>query len=97
MALNINDFLGDKDQDWSDLDVGILDPVLKCVQGDFTGRFVYLKRCKPDEQETDGEIIGGQPHYDAVKNPKNLSIYIEDPKLDDVHARIFSRKYDDIE
>jgi hypothetical protein len=32
-----------------------------------------------------------------VKNPKNLSIYIEDPKMDDVHARLFSRKYEDQE
>ena len=43
--------------------------------------------------ETDGAIIGGQPHYDVVKNPKNLTIYIEDPKMDEVHARLFTRKY----
>ena len=96
VALNVKDFL-ENDQDWADIDAGVLDPILKCIQGDFTGRFGFLKRCEPDQEETDGTIIGGQSHYDVVKNPKNLSIYIEDPKMDEVHARLFCRKYADKE
>jgi len=65
------------------------------VQGDYTGRFCYLRNCDTDEEETTGEIIGGKPDYDVANNPKNLTLYLKDPKIDEVHARIFCRKYED--
>jgi len=92
----INEFLGNKDIDMTQIDPGALLPVLKCIQGDYTGRFCYLRNCNPDEEETTGEIIGGKPDYDINQNPKNLTLYISDPKIDEVHCRVFCRKYPDI-
>jgi hypothetical protein len=67
---------------------------LKCIQGDYTGRFEYLNNCSSEQTETKGILIGGKPDYNLEKNPKGLSIYLEDPKLDEVHCHIFCRKYD---
>jgi hypothetical protein len=60
--------LGDKDNQWDDIDQSATDPVIKCIQGDYTGRFVYLNSCKTDEEETVGELIGGRPEYDLKLN-----------------------------
>ena len=40
-------------------------------------------------------LIGGKPDYDIRSNPKKLDVYIKDPKIDEVHAHIFCRKYPD--
>ena len=95
LAKKIDHFLGEKDQDMSMVDTGCCMPVLKCIQGDYTGRFCYLRNCSTGQKETSGELIGGKPGYDVVLNPKNITIYLEDQRIDEVHARIFCRSYSD--
>lgn len=89
----IDGAFNEKDVKFNMIDPGVLDPVMKCIQGDYTGRFTYLSNCTAQENETYGEIIGGRPDYDVQNNPRKLTLYIEDPKLDDVHAKVFCRKY----
>lgn len=52
-----------------------------------------MDNCVKGQDETDGLIIGGNLEYDLDKNEKNLNVYIQDPKLDEAHARIFCRRY----
>ena len=59
IAPMITDFEGDNDIKLEDIDPGLVDPVLKCIQGDYTGRFVQLSNCISDEKETTGIVIGG--------------------------------------
>jgi hypothetical protein len=40
IAPMITNFEGDNDLKLEDIDPGLVDPVLKCIQGDYTGRFV---------------------------------------------------------
>lgn len=61
MAPRIEDF--DQDTALEDTDPGFVDPVLKCIQGDYMGRYVYLNNCADGENETKGIVIGGgKPH-----------------------------------
>ena len=94
LAPSIKEFYGEKDTQWDAIDPSALDPVLKCIQGDYTGRFTYLNSCTSSETETSGELIGGKPEYNQKNNPLNLTMYLEDPKLDEVHAHIFCRRYE---
>lgn len=40
IAKIITDYLGEFDLEFNNIDKGILDPILKCIQGDYTGRFI---------------------------------------------------------
>lgn len=48
-----------EDTPLEDTDPGFVDPVLKCIQGDYTGRYIYLSNCAIDETQTKGIVIGG--------------------------------------
>ena len=54
---------------------------------------MYLDNCQPDEEETKGHLIGGKPGYDMKENPSGINVYIQDPKMSEVHAHIFCRRY----
>lgn len=76
-----------------DADPGLVDPVLKGIQGDYTGRYIYLNNCIGDIEETEGIVIGGgKPNINKKDIPKNVSVYLEDPKLDMRHVHIFCRR-----
>ena len=45
----INEFMTSKEIEFDSIDPSALDPVLKCIQGDYTNRFVYINNCNPDE------------------------------------------------
>ena len=45
----INELIEHQDIDFDSINPAVLDPVLKCIQGDYTGRFVYINNCGPDE------------------------------------------------
>ena len=40
IAKIIDDYLNEFDVEFNNIDKGILDPILKCIQGDYTGRFI---------------------------------------------------------
>lgn len=91
MALRIEDF--EKDTALEDTDPGLVDPVLKCIQGDYMGRYVYLSNCGPNETETKGIVIGGgKPQGNKKEIPRHVNIFLEDPRLDQRHLHIFCRK-----
>ena len=50
-----------------------------------------------DQEETPGEIIGSSHNYDIINNPKNLTLILDDPIIDTVQTRLFSRRYGDEE
>ena len=78
---------------FNNIDKGILDPILKCIQGDYTGRFIQFDNCTSKQNETTGIIIGGKPEYDLKKNEKKINLFIQDPTIDESHVRFFCRKY----
>jgi len=81
------------EQPLEEADPGLVDPVLKCIQGDYTGRYVYLRNCIGDEEKTKGIVIGGgKPSTNKKDIPKNVNIYLEDPRLDSRHIHVFCRK-----
>lgn len=89
--MRIDEF--EEDTPLEETDPGFVDPVLKCIQGDYTGRYIYLQNCAADESKTKGIVIGGgKPHGSKKEVPKNVTIYLEDPKLDQRHLHIFCRK-----
>jgi len=45
LAKPISEFLGEKDTSFKEIDPSAIDPVLKCIQGDYTGRYTYLSNC----------------------------------------------------
>lgn len=49
MAPLLSEFIEDGDLDFDDIDPGVLDPVLKCIQGNYMGRFSRLNNCGPDQ------------------------------------------------
>lgn len=93
--MGIQEINPEQDIQFDQIDPGPYDPVLKCIQGDYTGRFFYLDNCTNGQLETPGEIIGGKPGYDIKANPKNISIYIEDHKIDEIHAKFYCKKIGD--
>lgn len=61
--------------------MGIYDYVLKCIEGPYCSKFVYLNTALP-------EIIGGGSSYDIAKNPDNVTMFIENADLSTKHAEI---------
>jgi len=76
IAKIITDYLGEFDLEFNNIDKGILDPILKCIQGDYTGRFIQFDNCTSKITETTGIIIGGKPEYDLKKNEKKINLFI---------------------
>jgi hypothetical protein len=46
-----------------DIDIGVYDYVLKCIDGPFIGKFVFINTSPL------GEVIGGTTDYDIQTNP----------------------------
>lgn len=65
-----------------DIDIGVYDYVLKCIEGPFQGKFIYLNTSPM------GEIIGGTDDYDIHTNPERLTMYIENAELAKRHVEI---------
>lgn len=63
LAPSITEFLGENDIKFSEIDPSAIDPCLKCIQGDYIGRFTYLSNCTSEQEETKGISIGGKPDY----------------------------------
>ena len=52
-----------KDEEkFNSLDIGVSDYVLKCIDGTFINKFIYLNTQRP-------EVIGGMLNYDVKNNP----------------------------
>jgi len=45
-----------------DIDIGVYDYVLKCIDGPYLGKFVYINT------SPNGEVIGGSADYDISSN-----------------------------
>ena len=69
-----------------DLDIGVFDYVLKCVEGPFFNKLLYINTSEV------GEVFGGSSDYDVVANPHKLTMFIENVDLSDLHAKI---RYDE--
>ena len=65
-----------------DIDIGVIDYVLKCVYGPFYNKFVYINT------SSIGETIGGATDYDTVANPHKVTMYIENVEMSEKHAQI---------
>lgn len=60
---------------YEDIDIGVFDYVLRCIDGPYLDKYLHIK------QTPQGEIIGGAPRYDMIKNPSRLTLYIENAEL----------------
>ena len=61
---------GPDDRPLDTMDPGLADPVFKCIQGDYSGRFAHVSCCQSGEQKTPGLVIGGGRLNPAVnQNP----------------------------
>jgi len=58
-----------------DIDIGVFDYVLKCIEGPFTGRFIYISTAP------EGEIVGGE-------DSPQLTMLAETADLSPVHFEI---------
>ena len=74
-----------------DIDTGLLDPVLKCIQGNYTDRFIYVGSCATGQVESTGIIVGGGLEtYDYNLNQYDLDLYLADePKMDNQNFKVF--------
>ena len=63
------------------IDIGAYDYVLKCIDGSYVNKFIYLNTAKP-------EVIGGSHNYDLDKNPASLTMFIESSNLVEKHVAI---------
>ena len=72
----------DNKERYLDIDLGVFDYVLKCIEGPFQGKFFYINTTP------NGEIIGGASYYDQIRNPLKLTMYIENCGLSVKHATI---------
>lgn len=71
----------DPNEHFSDFDSGVFDYVLKCIEGSYCSKFIYLNTASP-------EIIGGGYNYDINKNPDNVTVFMENAELCSKHAEI---------
>jgi hypothetical protein len=58
-----------------DLDIGVFDYVLRCIDGPYYDKYFHIKT------SATGEVIGGAPRYDMIQNPAKLTLYIEGCRL----------------
>lgn len=65
-----------------DIDIGVYDFVMKCIEGPFAGKFIHLNTSPL------GEVIGGASEYDMTTNPERLTMYIENSGLIEKHVEI---------
>lgn len=81
MAALSSEFFDIKDK-LMDIDIGVIDYVLKCVDGPFYNKFIYINTSSV------GETIGGATEYDIAVNPHKITMYIENVELSEKHAEI---------
>jgi hypothetical protein len=67
-----------------DIDIGVFDYVLKCIDGPFQGKFFYINTSPL------GEILGGSSDYDLANNPDKLTMYIENAELSKVSPSLLT-------
>jgi len=65
-----------------DVDIGVFDFALRCIEGPYEGKVFYINT------SPSGELIGGAPGYNQVRNPEKLTLYIENAELQTKHAHI---------
>lgn len=53
-----------------DLDIGVFDYVLRCIDGPYLGKYFHINT------SPSGETIGGAPSYNCLHNPDKLTLYI---------------------
>lgn len=78
MAAN---FFGIKER-YLDIDIGVFDYALRCIDGPYMGKFFHINT------SPNGEIIGGAPGYNKLRNPERLTLYMENCELQSRHAQI---------
>ena len=67
----------------------MIDPVLKCIAGDYTGRFIHLENCRGGEQVTKGIVVGGGAIDPETQKPighASIDLHLEDELMDPVHC-----------
>jgi len=65
-----------------DIDIGVFDYVLRCIEGPYIGKTIYIN------SSPNGEVIGGAPGYNQARNLEKLTLYIENSDLQTKHAHI---------
>ncbi len=72
----------DLSERYLDIDIGVFDYVLRCIDGPYLGKTLYIN------SSPNGEIIGGEPGYNQQRNQEKLTLYIENSDLQKRHAQI---------
>ena len=72
----------DNRETYLDVDIGVFDYMLRCISGPFIGKTFHLNT------SPSGELIGGAPGYNLLRNPERLTLYIENCDLQLKHAHI---------
>lgn len=81
MAPLVSDYYESSER-YLDVDIGVFDYALRCIEGPFNGKMFYIN------SSPSGELIGGAPGYNQQRNPDKLSLYIENAELQAKHAQI---------
>ncbi len=77
----------DKREKYLDVDIGVFDYALRCIEGPYIGK-VFNVNTSPN-----GEIIGGASGYDQNRNVERLTLFIENCELQAKHAQITLNHY----
>ena len=86
MAPLVSKFYENKEK-YLEVDIGVFDYALRCIEGPYSGK-VFNINTSPN-----GEIIGGAPGYDQMRNTERLTLYIENCELQAKHAQINLNHY----